>query len=138
MKILFKTVILVLFAVVIPAAQAGPEDTCIGLIEDVSDVLNWHPGICFINNDNPQNPVPVGTLIKHKNGERSCGSLNKKLDGAIVKLNQGKFEDAGDKLKNFQSRLDSLFNRGNPIIDVDKWAALDSPLGLAKSCVADL
>ena len=106
-------------------------DDCSTEIGAVQYELNWgiDPiGICFTG----------GALDGHRNAKRTCDGLNGKLDAADEKIDQGKIEDAGKKLENFQEKIDSLAMRRKPIIDGDEYNALNGPLQIAKACVAGL
>jgi hypothetical protein len=112
-------------------------DDCSTEIDAVRTEVNWGidpTGICY-DDDNDDND---GTLVGHKNGERTCNGLNGKLNDADKKIDQGKIEDAKWKLENFQAKIDSLAMRRKPIIDGYEYNALNGPLQIAKVCVAGL
>lgn len=127
---------MLLATLAIPVAQASDDaDECIGPIDTVQYTLNvgtlYADGIC------------TDYLDSHKKGERTCKSLNSKLDGAseklsVEKLNAKKIAGAVKKLDDFQAIIDSLAMRYKPIISGDDYNALNQPLAEAKSCVGSL
>lgn len=74
----------------------------------------------------------------HKNGERTCKSLNSKLDGADTKIDEVKYADAVKKIANFRSSLDGLFGRAKPLISPAEYTSVDDELVKAEVCVAGL
>ena len=54
----------------------------------------------------------AGVEIRGGNPERTLGSLESKLDGADLKLDQGKFADALAKVTDFRDKVSTLQSQG--------------------------
>lgn len=82
--------------------------------------------------------ICLDNLNGHPNGVKTCDRLIAKLDNADTKISEEKFDEASQKLHNFQDALDSLAFRTKPIISQDEYNEVNTPLQTAKTCVANL
>lgn len=64
--------------------------------------------------------------------------LLSKAQNASLKLNQGKFRDALQKLEDYESALAALYTAPKPKISQDDYATLNSDSETALTCVQNL
>ena len=72
------------------------------------------------------------------NPAQTYASLTSKLQGAKVKLDQGKFDDALRKLNDFRSKVEQLRDAGKPKISAGDAQALIEAVDDAVACVEGL
>ena len=120
-----KTAALLLTSIgVLGLSQVAIAEDCSGKIDVVRTAVEF--GFCLDN------------LNNHRNGVKTCERLVAKLDNADTKISEDKFDDATQKLENFQTALDSLFGRSKPLISDSEYNDVNGPLQAAKTCVAGL
>lgn len=118
MKIVLATVALALGLVALPATATTISE-CQGLIAMTKGDL-------------------AGVEIGGGNPDRTRASLESKLDGASVKLDQLKLEDAQMKLTDFQTSVANLVDVPKPKISAEDAAILTGDAGAAFDCVQNL
>jgi hypothetical protein len=107
-------------------AWATHSNECQAEINNVKRVLNGGDG------DNCDGV----DLLNNRNRDRTCASLNSKLDGASAKLFQHKPDDALQKLEQFRDKVKDLSDQGK--LDPDDADLLVEKVGFAIDCVLDL
>ena len=120
-----------LFCAVLAVPAAALASDCHSEIDAVRTALNdpnayGVEGFCF------------DLIDGHKNGERTCDSLNSKLDGADTKIDEVKYEDAVKKIANFRTSLEGLAFRTKPLISTAEYMSVNDVLVIAEACVASL
>jgi hypothetical protein len=80
----------------------------------------------------------AGVVILGSNPDLTRASLVSKLDGANLKLDEGKFSDALTKLTDFSSKISSLQTQGKLADGVTTISQLQLDTAAAISCVQSL
>lgn len=75
--------------------------------------------------------------VTSRNVQKVMDGLHKKLDGADSKLDEGKYEDALQKLDDFESKIVAMRDARKPKIE-GEVAALLAALGNAQSCTQEM
>lgn len=123
MKKLTTTLMLVAIVLVsglsVSAARAEDVSVCQGLIAQTADDL-------------------AGVDIGGGNPDRTRASLQSKLDGASTKLDEGKLQDAVDKLVDFRTSVESLVFAAKPKISQGDADLLISDVNAAIACIQGL
>jgi len=101
-----------------PAQAATPEDCQAAIAQTQTDLAS----------------VEIGG----GNPERTRASLESKLTGALLKLEQDKAEDALDKLIDFRTSVEQLINAAKPKIGQEDANLLLADVNAAIACVEDL
>ena len=70
--------------------------------------------------------------------EQTLASLNSKLTDASTKLDEGKFQDALNKLMDFRKQVQDLANAPKPKLNQDGATLLTNDVDAAIGCVQDL
>lgn len=79
-----------------------------------------------------------GAVIEGGNPELTRASLESKLDGAKIKLDQGKVCDALQKLKQFRAKVEELRDADKPKISQEDAQSLIAAVNDAIACVEQL
>ena len=119
----FKVLVLVItvlsLATAALTAHAADVETCEAAIQQtLNDLAN-----ATINGGNP---------------ERTRESLESALTGALTKLDEGKYEDALQKLVDFRTKIEQLQNAAKPKISTEDATLLLNDVDAAISCVQEL
>jgi hypothetical protein len=70
--------------------------------------------------------------------DKNKGALLLKVDSTAVKVSQGKFCDALQKLNDYKSSIDALHSAAKPKISDTDYALLSGDVGNAIACVTNL
>lgn len=80
----------------------------------------------------------AGITIGGNNPDRTRASLESKLTGATTKLDEGKFQDAIDKLVDFRTSVENLATATKPKISQEDAALLISDADYVIACIEGL
>lgn len=80
----------------------------------------------------------AGITIGGNNPDRTRASLESKLTGASTKLDEGKYQDAIDKLVDFRTSVENLAAATKPKISQEDAALLISDANNAIACIEGL